>query len=350
MSLSPLKEDSVSTTIYDVAKHAGVSTATVSKVLSGQPYVSDRTKARVLASVTELNYVPNIAAKGLAGAQTHIVGMVVSYETDFLFSDPHLLEIFHGVNRIAAANDYATLLSTAVSGEDKFSAYQRLLGQRYADGAIVEGSMGDMGLKLLRERGYPVVAVGYSDTISCVHSDDRSGARQMTEHLLSLGHRRIGIVAGPADDRISTEARLAGVIDAFGAARLSHDPQLITYGTFQSPSGYDNARTLMALSDAPTAIFAFNDRMAFGVMQYLTQIGLSVPNDVSVAGFDDNPAAARHVPSLTTIRQRSREQGERAMSLLLDMISNDDTTRPRQEIYLPTELIVRGSTGVCKAK
>ncbi len=338
----------MSTTIYDVAKHAGVSTATVSKVLSGQPYVSDRTKARVLASVTELNYVPNIAAKGLAGAHTHIVGVVVSYESDFLFSDPHLLEILHGVNRIASANDYATLLSTAVSSEDKLSAYQRLLGQRYADGAIVEGSLGNTGLSLLRERGYPVVAVGYSDMISCVHSDDRAGARHMTDHLLSLGHRRIGIVAGPADDRIGTEARLTGVMDAFGAARLSHDPQLITYGTFQSPSGYDHARTLMSLSEPPTAIFAFNDRMAFGVLQYLTHIGLSVPKDISVAGFDDNADAARHIPPLTTVRQRSREQGERAMSLLLDMIGNEEAASRRQEICLPTELIVRESTGVWK--
>jgi len=333
-------------TIYDVAKFAGVSTATVSKVLSNHPYVAQRTRARVMAAVTELNYVPNIAARGLAGAKTNIIGMVVSYDSDFLFEDPHLLQILHGINRVATQNDCALLLSTALSGEDKLSAYQRLLGQRYCDGAIVEGSLGETGLTLLRERGYPVVAVGYSDLISCVHSDDRSGAFTMTRHLLELGHTRIGVVAGPDTDKIGTEARLKGYQDALQSCGVQYDPFLITYGTFRAPSGYAGAAYLMASPRPPTAIFAFNDRMAFGVMDWLREQGVSIPNEVSVAGFDDIPDAVREHPPLTTIRQQSRGQGERAVELLLTMMTDEAEATTRREIILPTELVVRGSTAL----
>jgi DNA-binding LacI/PurR family transcriptional regulator len=339
------KGTTVSTvTIYDVAKFAGVSTATVSKVLSNHPYVSARTRARVMEAVTELNYVPNIAARGLAGAKTNIIGMVVSYDSDYLFEDPHLLQILHGINRVATQNDCALLLSTALSGEDKLSAYQRLLGQRYCDGAIVEGSLGEMGLTLLRERGYPVVAVGYSELISCVHSDDRTGAFTMTHHLLELGHTRIGVVAGPETDKISTETRLRGYQDALEHTGITYDPLLVTHGNFRAPSGYAGAAYLMSLPTPPTAIFAFNDRMAFGVMEWLREQGISVPHEVSVAGFDDIPDALRESPPLTTIRQQSRAQGERAVELLLTMMADEEEATQRREIILPTELVVRGTT------
>ncbi len=331
-------------TIYDVAKFAGVSTATVSKVLSNHPYVSQRTRARVMAAVTELNYVPNIAARGLAGAKTNVIGMVVSYDSDFLFEDPHLLQILHGINRVATQNDCALLLSTALSGEDKLSAYQRLLGQRYCDGAIVEGSLGETGLTLLRERGYPVIAVGYSDLISCVHSDDRSGAFAMTQHLLQLGHTRIGVVAGPDTDRIGTEARLTGYRDALASADVTYDPIHVTYGNFRTPSGYTGAAYLMGLPIPPTAIFAFNDRMAFGVMEWLREHGIRIPEDVSVAGFDDIPDAIREHPPLTTVHQQSRGQGEKAVELLLKMMEDEEEATTRREIILPTELVVRGTT------
>jgi DNA-binding LacI/PurR family transcriptional regulator len=331
-------------TIYDVAKFAGVSTATVSKVLSNHPYVSVRTRARVMAAVTELNYVPNIAARGLAGAKTNIIGMVVSYDSDYLFEDPHLLQILHGINRVATQNDCALLLSTALSGEDKLSAYQRLLGQRYCDGAIVEGSLGEMGLTLLRERGYPVIAVGYSELISCVHSDDRTGAFTMTRHLLELGHTRIGVVAGPETDKISTETRLRGYQDALASIGIAYDPMLVIHGNFRTPSGYAGAAYLMSLPTPPTAIFAFNDRMAFGVMEWLREQGIGVPDDISVAGFDDIPDALRESPPLTTIRQQSRAQGERAVELLLTMMEDEEEATQRREIILPTELVVRGTT------
>lgn len=333
----------MSVTIYDVAKQAGVSTATVSKVLSGQPYVSEKTRAKVLAAVALLDYVPNVAARGLAGARTNIIGLVISYNPDYLFSDPHLLEIFRGVAEVATTHNYALLLSTGGPGEDGLSAYQRLLGQRYVDGAIVEGSIGERGSALLRERGYPLVAVGYSETLPCVHSADRDGARQVTEHLLALGHRRIGVICGPASDRLNTEARLNGHRDALAAAGLSLDERLLAYGTFLAPSGYTATAQLMTQPEPPSALFAFNDRMAFGSLQWLHEQGIRVPEEVSVAGFDDNPGAEQGDPPLTTVRQLSREQGREAAHLLFDLIQRPDPTA-RQEVALPTTLIVRCST------
>jgi DNA-binding LacI/PurR family transcriptional regulator len=330
-------------TIYDVAKEAGVSTATVSKVLSGTPYVSEKTRARVLSAVEMLQYVPNVAARSLAQARTHIIGVVISYDPNYLFSDPHLLQIIHGADEIATEENYALLLSTARSSDDPLSAYRRLLGQHYMDGALVEGSLGAEGYSLLRERGYPVVAVGYSDEISCVHSDDREGARNVTEHLIGLGHRRIGVISGPASDRFPTEMRLRGYRDALAAADLPYDDTLVGFGTFRAPSGYGLAGELMDRPEPPTALFAFNDRMAFGAIGWLRENGLQVPDDVSVAGFDDIAGAEQFDPPLTTVRQLSIEHGRRAAAMLFEMIHNS-TPHERQDVALPTELVVRRST------
>lgn len=330
-------------TIYDVAKAAGVSTATVSKVLSGTPYVSDKTRARVLSVVETMHYVPNVAARSLAQARTNIIGVVISYDPEFLFSDPHLLQIIHGADEIATEHNYALLLSTARSSDDPLSAYRRLLGQHYMDGALVEGSLGTEGYSLLQERGYPVVAVGYSEEISSVHSDDRDGARKMTEHLIHLGHRRIGIISGPLSDRFPVEMRLGGYRDALAAAELSYDEALVGFGNFRAASGYEIAAQLMALPEPPTALFAFNDRMAFGAISWLREHDCRVPEDVSVAGFDDIAGAEQFDPPLTTIRQLSVEHGRHAAAMLFDMIDNP-TPHERQDVALPTQLVVRRST------
>lgn len=333
-----------SVTIYDVAEAAGVSTATVSKVLSGQRYVSAKTRAKVLAAVERLHYVPNVAARGLAGARTHIVGVVISYDPGFLYSDPHMLQILQGAHLVAARHDSALLLSTGRAEKGELPAFQRLLGQRYVDGALVEGSLGEVGFALLRERGYPVVAIGYSEAASCVHSDDREGARLLTHHLIEQGHRRIGVISGPAHDRLVVEMRMAGYRDALAEGGIPFDAALVVPGTFELESGYQGAAALMARPEPPSALFAFNDRMAMGAIRWLHERGMRVPEEVAVAGFDDNPDAARHDPPLTTVRQLSQEQGQQAAALLFDLIDGASPPEVRREILLPTELIVRGST------
>lgn len=331
-------------TIYDVAREAGVSTATVSKVLSGRRYVADGTRARVLAAVDRLDYTPNLAARGLAGARTQILVLVFAFHPDFIFSDPHLLQIMQGVDEIATTNDYALLLSTASSADNPLSAYKRIASQHnIVDGAVVGGTLGSLGINTLEGQGYPIVVAGYRESGPSVHTDDRQGARQMTEHLLALGHERIGVISGPESDRLATGARLAGYREALSGAAIQVDERLIAYGDYSGASGYGGAARVMAQQPSPTALFAFSDRMALGAMRWLREQGVAVPGQVSVAGFDDIPAAAIAEPPLTTVRQMSREQGRRAALLVLKLINNQPPSEGT-EISLPAELVVRAST------
>jgi DNA-binding LacI/PurR family transcriptional regulator len=335
-------------TIKDVAARAGVSYQTVSRVLNEKPDVADETRQRVLDAMRDLDYQPNLAARALPQRRTFIIGFVISYDPDYLFSDPHLLQILHGANEIAAAHDCALLLSTSRSSDNRISAYERLLGHHYpVDGFLVDGSMGATAHRRLQSQSYPIVVTGYSDVCPCVHSDDRNGVRLMTEHLLSLGHRRIGVIAGPESDRLVTQARLAGHHDALSAAGLPLDPTLLIYGNFMPESGSQGAAALLSLAQPPTAIFAFNDRMAIGAIQYLRATGYRVPEDISVAGFDDSSGAEVCVPPLTTVRQQSLEQGRRAAALLFDLI-NDNLPHDRHEIVLPAQIIIRHSTAPAK--
>lgn len=336
-------------TIYDVAKHASVSIATVSKVLSGRPYVSDKTRARVLASVSALDYAPNMAARSLAGERTNVVGVVISYNPDDLFADPNLLQVLYGVDAVVTEHDHVLLLSTSRSADDPLSAFRRLLGGYRVDGVLVESGLGEDGVALLTERDYPCVVIGYSARgLPCVHPDDYEGARLMTTHLLELGHRRIGVISGPRSSPLAMRVRLAGYRDALEQAGLPFRDELVTFGTFRSASGAEGAAELMALPEPPTAIFAFNDRMAFGATHWLREHDLHVPRDVSVAGFDDIASAAQFDPPLTTVRQSSAEIGRRAATMLFDLMSGNASASA--EVVLPTELIVRRSTAPVAAK
>lgn len=330
-------------TIYDIAKRAHVSIATVSKVLSGRPYVSAKTRARVMDVVAELNYVPNAAARSLAGERTGVIGVVITYDPHDLFADPNLLQILYGIDTQVTQQDYALLLSTARSAEDRSSAFRRLLGARRVDGVLVDTGHDDEGVDLLVEVGYPCVVLGYTSLdLPCVHPDDYTGARLLTEHLLMLGHRRIGIIDGPSPSSLAMQARLRGHQDMLAAWEIPAAVEYKVHGTFHAASGYAGAETLMNQDPPPTAIFAFNDRMAFGAIQWLREHGHRVPEDVSVAGFDDIASAGQFDPPLTTVRQTPQVTGQRAASILFDLLAQ----RPieQREVVLPIQLIERRST------
>jgi DNA-binding LacI/PurR family transcriptional regulator len=332
-------------TIYDVARRANVSTTTVSKVLSNTPYVSARTKERILEAMRELQYAPSLAARGLTGNRTYVLGLVVPYDPDYLFGDPHLLEVIRGVEATANDYDYNLLLSVARKSDQR-SAYTRLLRTGYMDGAItVETFEGDEAAKLLEERGLSRVSVGYregSHPINTVHANDYLGAYEAVNHLLSLGHRRVGIVSGPPHFMGAMEERLRGARDALATYQLELDPALITYGDFTVESGYRAAVALLEATHRPTAIFAMNDRMGAGVMRRARENGLNLPTDLSLIGFDDVPLTTLIEPPLTTIRQPSYELGKVAAQKLFELINND--LEQFEPIVLPVELIIRGST------
>ncbi len=330
--------------IYDVARLAKVSTATVSKVLSNTPYVSTPTKERVLEAVKQLEYAPSLAARGLSGNRTYVIGLVIPYDPDYLFSDPFLLQVIRGVEGAANDSDYNVLISMAKQSDQR-SAYTRLLRTGYVDGAItVETFEGDVGRGALEERGLARVSIGYRDGIkppNSVHADDYEGGYEAVKYLLDLGHRRIGVISGPANMGAMIERR-RGVTAALAEYGLSLNRHTVTYGDFTLESGYEGGTKLLEADPRPTAIFAMNDRMAVGVMRRARELGLTIPTDLSLIGFDDVPLTVAVEPALTTIRQPSVEIGRVATQKLFEMISNE--IKQFEPITLPIELIARGST------
>lgn len=332
-------------TIYDVARQAGVSTATVSKVLSNTPYVSDNTRTKVLAAVSDLDFIPSLAARGLSQARTHIIGLAFPYAADYLFDDPHLMLFLRGVENIATMHDYSILLMTARQSDDAAGGLRRLLHTHYVDGAIVVGmeSMRPVTAEL-RHRAYPTVALGYFSPLgdqNTVHADDYQGARLAVAHLLALGHRRIGLIGGPPEIT-AVGQRIQGFTDALSDYGLSFSPALMAAGDFTQESGFAAAVHLLAQPERPTAVFSVNDRMALGFMAYAQAIGLAIPADLSIVGFDDIPSAAFSHPALTTVHQPSLDLGRTAAERLLQLIEH--SAESFAPLVLPTTFVLRGST------
>ncbi|MEA3309049.1 MAG: LacI family DNA-binding transcriptional regulator [Chloroflexota bacterium] len=346
-------------TIKDVARETGVSRQTVSRVINAQPGVAEDTRARVAAAIKQLGYQPNPAARSLTQHRTNTIGLIIPYSPDYLFSDPHLMEFMCGVDELAIQRNHNLLLSTAQkknpagklsAQKESFSAFERLALSGYADGVVVVETLASRaGTVLLRERGISWVTLGYgteNESSQVVHADDRGGARQATMHLLSLGHTRIGVISGRKQSLMAVEERLTGYRQALSDLNLTMDAELLVAGDWSPESGTQAAAHLMQLDVPPTAIFAFNDRMACGALQYLQANGWRVPQDISLVGFDDIPIAQMLHPQLTTVKQPALEMGRQAARLLFDLIENN--TLLSTPVILPTELIVRGSTGKCR--
>jgi DNA-binding LacI/PurR family transcriptional regulator len=332
-------KDASMATIYEVAERAGVSAATISKVLSGKGYVSSTTRERVFRAINELGYVPSARARALSAGRSFIVGLLVPYSSEQFFDDPHLLTIMRGVERVANEHDYNLLLSTVRGSTD----CARLLRSSVIDGAIViENEDNPLFVSALGTQAYPWVAVGYPSAAAAavVHADDRSGARALTTHLLAQGHRRIGLIDSSPRPHALAE-RLLGVAEALASFELSLDALPIVTGDFSEHSGYLAAQQLLRAPHPPSAMFALNDRMALGALRAAQERGVRVPEQLSVAGFDDIPAAATSLPPLTTVRQPGEALGVAAAHILFALL--DGASHPAQQI-IPAELVVRAST------
>ena len=334
-------------TIKDVAAEAGVSYQTVSRVINNKPDVTDTTRQRVLAAIEVLNFHPNLAARSLPRRRSHVIGLIIPYDTDYLVRDPHLLAQLSGIDTEAHLRDYNVLLSTAGDSDSGLGAYQRFIQNQVADGALViETAISQAGSELLAQRDYAYVTLGYdleNPQAYFVHSDDRTGAKKATLHLLERGHRRIGLINGPPTGAITAmEERLIGHQRVLAEAGLSFDPELMGYGDYTRLSGQLATEKLLALPDPPTAIFALNDRMAMGAIRALHAANLRVPHDVAVVGFDDTATAADFSPALTTVRQPSKQIGQAATQMLFKLISGESV--PDRQVLLPAELVVRQSS------
>jgi DNA-binding LacI/PurR family transcriptional regulator len=332
-------------TIKDVAAQAGVSHQTVSRVINNHVHVTETTRSRVKLAIDSLNFRPNLAARSLPSHRSFVIGLIIPYEADYLFRDPHLLAQISGIDAEANANGYNLLLSTAGNSNSGLEAYERFLRNQVADGALViETAASQSGSELLTRHDYPFVSLGYDQHLNAyfVHSDDLAGAKDATDYLLQKGHTRIGVINGPSTGAVAAlQQRLIGHQHALAQHNLPFDPNLMVYGDYTRAGGQTAAEQLLALAQPPTAIFAFNDRMAVGAIRSLRRVGLRVPEDVAVIGFDDIPTAADFTPALTTVSQPARKMGQVAAQMLFKLIAGKPSAK--REVVLPAHLVVRQS-------
>jgi len=325
-------------TIREVALRAGVSYQTVSRVINNSPDVAEATREHVRRVIAELDYHPNAQAVSLSRNRTDIVGVIVDTITESFFT--HIVD---GATRALRCRGRFTLLAT-VDDATQFDVVDTLQRSRRIDGLIIVLPLASsLGLGRLAPSRVPTVHVDlqYDMDVYGISVDNYQGAYAATEHLITLGHRRIGVIAGRRDIPVG-QLRLDGYQAALRDHGLPFDPALIAPGDFTFESGLAGAEQLLLLADPPTAIFACDDPMAIGALHVAARRGLRVPEDLSVIGFDDTPEAARCWPPLTTMRQPLGRMGELAADLVCRLI---DGETPEQSRYvLASELVVRAST------
>lgn len=328
-------------TLADVANHAGVSTMTASRALNGRSGVSQSTRDRVMASSQALGYVANISARGLVGGRMNILGMVVPN-----LATQYIGEVVTGAGEAARELGFDLLLYTTSDEVGRERERAVLLTNGLVDGILAVLPQNPQNvLGALSKSGMPVVIVDHRGSItdlSAIAVDNYAGARLAMAHLVGLGHRRIGFLEGVKDFGCSHE-RLRGYHEGLLKAGIPFDQNLIRPSEFMQPNGFEAATTLLEQASPPTAIFAANDLSAFGAIEAIKERGLRVPDDVSVVGFDDIPMASQIYPALTTVRQPLHQMGASAVNLLASMVAGLNPVA--QCINLPTELIVRASTG-----
>jgi LacI family transcriptional regulator len=326
--------------IKDVARKAGVSIASVSRVMNEHENVREETRARVLAAVRSLRYVPHSGARSLITHRTHAIGVLLPDLYGEFFS-----EIIRGIDAVARERHLQLLLSSVHGDASEVAAAMRAMRGR-VDGLLVMSPHVDTAL-LDRNipSTLPVVLLNnpLGDTRhSTVTIDSYRGARAMVRHLVSRGRRRIAHIAGP-DLNYDSRERLRGFVDEMAASVPEHQPMVLE-GDFGEQSGYRAGKALAARDQRPEAVFAANDVMAVGCLLAFREAGVRVPDDVALAGFDDIPVAALVSPSLTTMRVRIADLGESALTHLLLSIESPKRIRRVAQAFQP-ELVVRESCG-----
>jgi LacI family transcriptional regulator len=354
-------------TIQDIARLAGVSKATVSRVLNRNVPVSSELSERVMRIVQEYGFVPNVTATGLAGGKTRLVGVLAPPLTW-----AGIPEMLRGVAEYIEDTTYEIVLYSIRFERNHSDVLERILAMRMVSGllAILPGEL-SLSLANHFQEGLPLVVIDDQEkprSIPWVGINNVSSAYDATRYLLELGHRRIAYLQGPSNYYCVAE-RYQGYAQALREAGIDPDPELVFQGRFDEPSGRECASELFAREKEswPSAIFASNDQMAYGVLNFAEQLGVRVPEDIALIGFDDNLLSAHMRPPLTTIHQPFFEMGYKAIEWLLTMIEpahralNGHQIHPSalelqraaedlmgdhlQRIHLPTNLVVRASSG-----
>jgi DNA-binding LacI/PurR family transcriptional regulator len=339
-------------TLSDIANTVGVAPMTVSRVINRNGYVSDETRKKVMQVVKEMNYQRNGLARNLKRQYTETIGLVLGD-----ISNPYSTELAHAVRETLSAHGFNLFICISEqSAKEDIAAFESLVSHS-VDGIIVAtraNPAGDEYLRGIVENNVPVVVIGRDfqhESVDYVSADNMRGGFEATRHLIDLGHSRIGFIGANLSSGTRLK-RLQGYLNALEQHEIPVDERLITGrletamdipGYSTERTGYEGMKRLLSLPIRPTAIFARNDFTAIGAMTAVKEAGLKIPKDVAIVGFDDIPLAVHTSPSLTTIRQPMRLQGQIAAEMLLRRIENNEVTK-REESILNCELVVREST------
>lgn len=323
----------------DVAEAAGVSTATVSRVLNKSADVDPALVLRVMSAVERLKYKPNLTARGLRTQLTPVIALIISD-----IENPFFTSVCRGVEDVASSAGYSVMLCNADGDLAKEQEYISMLSSQNVSGVIISpASYDSTDVTPLAERGINILTIDRELPIECdaVRINNQLGSRIATQHLLSSGARRVACITGP---RFATTARdrLAGYVEALEAAGLAVDPELLLYADFKDEGGYHAVSLLLEMQDPPDAIFVTNNRMTTGALHALKEFDISIPDEVSLVGFDDLPWADIVSPGVTTVRQPTYEMGTAAARRLIERLEGDDSAP--QTIVFDPELIVRASS------
>jgi DNA-binding LacI/PurR family transcriptional regulator len=331
--------------IKDIARAADVSHSTVSRALSDSPLVSTGTKERIKRLALEMGYSPDAQARSLVLGHTQMVGVVVTTMTD-----PFISSVVQIIESTAHDHGYAVVLASSNDKPEREIAAVEMLQSRRVDGVIVTSSrVGALYQERLDRLNVPVVLINslvqsHGQQIFSMRVDNHHGGYLATNHLIQKGHRRIAYVASPADRSDNTE-RQRGYRDALAEAGIDADPSLVVQGTGRAGGGQRALPVLLSLDDVPSAVFCYNDMTAIGLMGAAREVGLSVPHDLAVVGFDDIVFAQYAHPALTTVAQPVVELGKGAMEMMLSLLP-DGSSEPdaRTDQTLPGRLVVRASS------
>jgi LacI family transcriptional regulator len=328
-------------TIADVAKRAGVSKMTVSRVINNSGYISQETRARVEQAIEELGYIPNALARSLRFKRTRTIALIV---TDI--TNPFFTTVARGVEDMANDQGFSVIFCNTDEAPEEEARYVNVLLQKQVDGLLLVPTGGaDETIEFLTDHTVPFVLLDRrvpGMDVDLVRCDSEQGAHDIVQHLLDLGHQRIAALGGSANITSSLD-RVDGYRRAMSEAGLQRESHRAYFTSFTVEGGYQAAQQALAEHPLPTAFFATNNFIAIGAMRLLKERDLSVPGDLSVVSFDDLPAAIVLDPFLTVIEQHAYEMGRRATQLLLDRLYGKGPEEP-QEILIPTELIIRRSS------
>lgn len=323
-------------TITDVAEAAGVSTATVSKVINARYGVAAATATRVQEVIDQLGYESSIVARSMRSHRTNVIGILVA---EF---EPFSAEILKGAAQALSSTGYELLAYTGARQSGGPGWERRYLSR--LSGTLIDGALIVTPTVVDANVAIPVVAIDPHEGPlgpPTVDSDNLTGALLATRHLTELGHRRIGFIAG-RDDLASSALREAGYRQGLEEASIPYDPALVRSGDYRLDVSRASATELLSLPDRPTALFAANDISAIGAMGAAQDMGLDVPGDVSVVGFDDIPESMATTPQLTTIHQPIQQMGAAGIAMLIELL--DEQPLATTHVQLPTSLVVRGTT------